>query len=69
MITVNTKKATYPKLMIFGDDWIVEVHEYPGYDKRFIGIHRTGPYTGMLVLDFNIVGGTDYNEPITIQNA
>ena len=64
----QTKKP-FPKLMISGDD-----------DKRIIlftdnevgvVVQEGNPYYGIgyYFTEWNMIGFTDYNEPITIQNA
>ena len=70
-VTIGESKPQenpFPKLMKM-DYWITEVYEHPDLDGKYIGIHRDGPYKGQITLKLNLVGFTDYNEPITIQNA
>lgn len=62
------KKVVFPKLMSGNGDWIVEVYENIK-DNSYIAIHRNGEFAGQIAFGFNLTGFTDYNEPITIQNA
>ena len=61
----------FPKLMIGNTNWIVEVYETDRSSLGYIAIHRAGPYTGKLAIDFKLDGFADYNEPLTVklQNA
>lgn len=71
-------EKSFPKLMIGTDDSIIEVLKSPneiGISPvviRKIGSNQFG-FTDIYVFDFTVINGsvkyTDYNEPITIQNA
>lgn len=70
-IKVNPQEEKpFPKLMIGNKDWVVEVHEHPQKKGKYIAIHRCGPYAGEIAMGFSLDDSfSDYNEPITIQNA
>lgn len=58
----------FPKLMETKSGSIVEVHENKD-SGGYIGIYRSGPCKDQVSMSFNLNGSTDYNEPITLQNA
>ncbi len=65
------QEKPFPKLMISCDgrepEWIIEVHKK---DEKVIAIHRAGLYKGDIATEFELNNEfTDYNEPITLQNA
>lgn len=71
--TKKPKSKPFPKLMIGNIGTIIEVLEKPSKTGVCPVVHRTGGYKGSFATSFNLTGGveqfTDYNEPITIQNA
>lgn len=74
-VTVGEQKTQsekpFPKLIVYGvNENIVELWEHPTKKGELIGIHRNGTHKGNLVIGFNYDEScSDYNEPITIQNA
>ena len=65
---VKTQTKPFPKLM-FCEDSLVEVYEFEDSRTGYAAIHRRGYHSGKLINHFHLDGLTDYNEPITIQNA
>ena len=73
-VTISESKAQsekpFPKLMADRHKGhIIEVYEHHDLVFTYIGIHRSGHYAGIIEAKLNIDDLTDYNEPITIQNA
>lgn len=74
-VTVGEQKTQsekpFPKFVVYdGGKNIVELWEHPIEKGVLIGIHRSGEHKGLICLGFNCDEScTDYNEPITLQNA